>query len=267
MSHIRTKEKLLDLKKYLKDLGKEKLDKEIIESILEEIVPKDKNNNKLTGIVVKEKTLGAASYMPNQNLILINTNNFENICEETTKAICNTDKNDIRGKIKAYYRLFALLHESEHAYQFAIAKDKIPFKYQEVKEGYKNIVDRLIKKNYIIPRPIKEIKGAISFIKYQKNAYDYVLERNASTEALDDILELIKENEETIEVYEPFDQLKLAMSLIGYFDSNMGCMYNTHKGLYLLKEYNKIQKDEDMTEEERLRFGLNIKEGTRAKLL
>ena len=268
MSHIRNKEEILKLGKYL-DKIKDNIDNSTIKELLDEIVPKTDANKNLTGIVVTSGKILPAAYIPNFNTINISLNAFEKITDETAKMLgkeCKIDDEKTISNLRAYYRLFTLLHETEHAYQFAIAKDLCPFKYNEVKSGYKNIAKRLLVKNQIIPNPIEEIKSAISFFKYKKNAYDYVLERNASCEALDDIIYIAKENNEE-RLLKILDDLYLSMLLIGYENDNKGAMYNTHKGLYLLKKYRKIKKDESMSEEERLRFGLDIKEETREKLL
>lgn len=268
MSHIRNKEELLNLSKYLEKI-KNNIDNSTIKEILNDITPKNEDNKNLTGIVITNGKLLPAAYMPNFNTINISINAFEKTTDDTAKLLCeefNINDEKTITNLRAYYRLFALLHESEHAYQFAIAKNLCPFKYKEVQAGYKNIADRLLVKKRVIPNPFQEIKSAISFFKYQKNAYSYVLERNASTEALDDIMYIADKNNEE-KVKELLNELYLSMLLIGYENDTKGAMYRTHKELFLLKKYQKIEQDNSMSEEERLRFGLSIKEETRKKLL
>ena len=169
-------------------------------------------------------------------------------------------------KMAAYYQAFSLLHEVEHGYQFLIARDRIPFKYREVKDSYKGIIESIYPKKRLIPCSIKELKCHISFLKYQKNAYDFVLERNAEVEAAFDTNILAKESDDE-KVAEIFESLGLAFLNIGYEENNNGCVYQTFEGILRKKEYDKIIKDPTMNEETRLRFGLNIKEETRKELI
>ncbi len=56
------------------------------------------------------------------------------------------------------------------------------------------------------------------------------------------------------------------MKYIGYEDDANGCLYKTCHDLGIKSKYNKIKKSE-MSEEDRLRFGLEVKKETRNKLL
>ena len=265
MSHKRSREEILNLKKYLNDLEDANIDVYVLYNILHDIIPKSENGTDLVGIIVKENGNTPAAYIPRNNTIIISKNGFSNVVDSSAEAIGQATGIHEISRLKTYYRLFALLHEVEHGYQFMIARDKIPFKYSEVKEGYKNIINRLSKGSYILPRPITEIKHTIAYFKYQKNAYDYVLERNASIEAARDICQIADSNNET-DIKDAFDILKSSMEYIGYEDDTKGCMYKTHKELLLSKEYNRIHRDV-FYDIERKRFGPEIDEDTRNELL
>lgn len=266
MAHIENKEELIKLRQYVRELYGEHAERNVIKEILNEIVPKNNKGKLLTGVVVTESSLPTVSYMPNSNTINISRRFFEKTANESAKILSQVQKVEDFQKLVAYYRLFALLHEREHSYQFLISGDILPFNYREVAAGYKNIVSVLLKKDHIIPRPIKQVKEAVAFFKYNKNAYSYILERNASSEAAKDIVELAKSESEN-DIEKIFTELKEAMEFIGYENNNQGCMYYAHKGLWLLNKYNKTKKDDSMTEEDRFRFGLEIEDETRNKFL
>ena len=268
MSHVREKEELLNLKKYIVKLGNS-VDTKTIDEALNFLVPKNDFNKNMIGINVSNGNRfnnGIPGYIPSANTIILSRDGFIKISNESAKIICDTFDYKNTEEMATYYQTFSLLHEVEHGYQFLTAYDRIPFKYQEVKDSYKGIIESINPKKEIIQHPIKELRGHISFFKYQKNAYDFVLERNAEVEAAFDTSILAKEsgNEKIAEI---FEKLGLAFLNIGYEENNKGCVYQTYKGLLREKEYDKIIKDPTMDEETRLRFGLDVNEETRRKLI
>ena len=268
MSHIREKEELLNFKKYISELGNDADIKKINEA-LNFLVPKNDCNKNMLGVIVsngRHFDNGVPGYMPSTNTIILSRDSFTKISNESAKVICDKFNYEDIEKMAAYYQAFSLLHEVEHGYQFLIARDRIPFKYREVKDSYKGIIESIYPKKRLIPCSIKELKCHISFLKYQKNAYDFVLERNAEVEAAFDTNILAKESDDE-KVAEIFESLGLAFLNIGYEENNNGCVYQTFEGILRKKEYDKIIKDPTMNEETRLRFGLNIKEETRKELI
>ena len=180
MSHIREKDNLLKLKSYMSKLdGNTSI--EIINDILDELVPKTDNNKNMIGVIVSEgnKFSSRPGYMPSSNTIIIPKDslirNSDNSAELLAKEFCYDDKE----KLSSYYQMFSLLHEVEHGYQFLIAKGILKFPYIEVKAGYEGIINSIYQKNSIIPNPIRDLRCGISFLKYQANCYSFVLERNA----------------------------------------------------------------------------------------
>ncbi len=268
MSHIREKEELLKIKNYIEALGND-IDIKTIEEILNKIVPKNQYEKNMIGVIVTNQGNifnAVPGYVPSANTIVLSRDGFKKISSESAKVLCDEFNIKDTNKMTAFYQMFGLLHEVEHAYQFLISNDKIQFKYKEVKDSYKGIIDEILLKKNIIPNPIKEIKSHIAFIKYQKNCYDYILERNAEVEAAVDTSILARETDNE-HIANVFESLALAFKNIGYEENNKGCVYQTYKGLLLSKKYNKIEKEENIEEEERLRFGLEINENTRKELI
>ena len=267
MSHIREKDNLLKLKSYMSKLdGNTSI--EIINDILNELVPKTDNNKNMIGVIVSEgnKFSTRPGYMPSSNTIIIPKDslirNSDNSAELLAKEFCYDDKE----KLSSYYQMFSLLHEVEHGYQFLIAKGILKFPYIEVKAGYEGIINSIYQKNSIIPNPIRDLRCGISFLKYQANAYSFVLERNAEVEASNDTCLLAREVGDE-EIADIFDAFTLAFQFVGYEENEKGCMYQTYLGILRKRLFDKIKQDDNMSEEDRLRFGLSISNETRNTLM
>lgn len=267
MSHIREKENLLKLKSYISKLDGNTSIK-TINDILNELVPKNSYNKNMIGVIVSGGTRfkSRPGYMPSLNTIVVSKDSLINISNETANILAKEFSYDDKEKLSSYYQMFSLLHEVEHGYQFLIAKNALKFPYSEVKEGYENIFNSVLQSKGIIPNPIKDLRCSISFFKYQANAYSFVLERNAEVEASNDTSLLARENNDD-EIADIFDALTLAFQFIGYEDNEKGCMYQTYLGILRKRLFDKIKKDNNMSEDERLRFGLSISNETRGKLV
>lgn len=265
MSHINSKEKLLSLRKYLTGLEEERPSLDTIEGILNEIVPKCKNGKNMVGLIVNDSDT-RAEYLPYQNTIVISRDQLSKSSKSMAKILENeADLEDVKN-LPAYYILFALLHETEHSFQFMIAKDIIPFKYNIVKEGYKNIINAIRKNPNNKPNPLRSLKQLATFYKYEKRRNDYILERNATNEAARDIKEIALADDRE-DIASIFDLFIDAENFNGYEKDNRGCMYVTHRNLWLTKAYNAINKDEEISLEDRIRFGLEIDDKSRMILL
>ena len=265
MSHIKTKEELLKLKDNAIRIIKSDDNITILSNFCNLAVPKYDNGKSMVGVVVASNSKRKPGYMPAQNTIYIPSRSFIEIAENSAKALANFYEYEDIDKLKKYYEIFGILHETEHAYQFLITNGKINFPYPEVKEGYQRLISFLYNKYSIVRNPILARKNIKSFKLYNMFPYDYILERNANVEAANDTSLLAKEIGED-KVGEIFDSLALSYTNFGYEDDNLGCMYHTYDELMPKKEYDKITKDENMTDEERIRFGLKISEQTHKKL-
>ncbi|MBR1385404.1 MAG: hypothetical protein IJ568_01095 [Bacilli bacterium] len=260
------KQELLTLKSVLEKIKKNELSIKLIDEIISKLVPKDKNNKTLVSKVVTDGKMTPAAYIPNYNLIRVSLSGFEQITQESAKVLGENFKSKKIEEITNYYRLFAILHEIEHSKQFLMSKDVIDSPSDELKNGYKNVTNIILKDDSLITTPIKRIKKVVSLYKYNSNPNDYILERNANVEASKKIIDLATINNEE-EIKDIFEGFNLAMKFIGYYDDELGCMYKTHEALNLMKLYNKIKKDDTINEEDKLRYGLTINKETRKTLL
>lgn len=265
MSHIRTKEELLKLKDVLKDVKDCKCENQRISFILDHIVPKEENGKNIVGVVVNENTKNNTSYSPTLNTINISLNEFIDTTSLSALVLGRYLDYDDIDKLTEYYQLFSLLHEVEHSYELLLANNKLDFEYDEVKKRYLKLVEQIETKYPYITHPVRRIKGNIAFKRYDKESDSFIFERNANVEASSDTALLAQEmNDEEISLI--FNKLNTAFRYIGYENDNNGCMYQTFDRLLLKKDYDKIQED-DMSEEDKIRFGLRIDESSRKELV
>ncbi len=265
MSHIKEKKELLKLKYYLESLAGEKASYDIVSRLFNNVVPKNVHGKNLVGVVVagagNDKTTG---FMPFHNTIYVPFKPFLVETQESAENLGEVFDYDDYDKLSAYYRLFAALHEAEHGYQFLIANEKIPFKYNEVKDGYKYLVMHCFNKHNYVKHCSRKDNPIIK--KYFENPYDYVFERNAMVEACDDTSFIAGEMKDD-EIRDIFDSYKDSIMVNGYEASRMGSMIYTYESLLPKNMYDKVEKDSNMPMEERARFGLEVDEETRAKVL
>ena len=71
-----------------------------------------------------------------------------------------------------------LTHEVEHSYQYLIGKEVVPASCKMLQQGYKCLSELLVPKDYILPRPIKQVRRVISVISYKRRENEFLLETN-----------------------------------------------------------------------------------------
>ena len=57
------------------------------------------------------------------------------------------------------------------------------------------------------------------------------------------------------------------MMKLGYINSNIGSIEETYRKTLMYRKYKKIYEDLEISDDERIRFGFNISDETRNKLL
>ena len=72
---------------------------------------------------------------------------------------------------------------------------------------------------------------------------------------------------ETYDIYNMFLSLKNKFLKLGYVDSNIGSFEETYRKILMYDKYLKISKELNICEKDRVRYGLNISEVTRKKVL
>jgi hypothetical protein len=103
-------------------------------------------------------------------------------------------------------------------------------------------------------------------LKYFMNCNNLLLERNAQIESFDLVMQCAKyANQETI--YNAYKEWIKGWILLGYYKNNKGSIYETYDYLGLKEKYDSFNCEVNMSEEEKVRYGLPIKDSTRERLL
>lgn len=258
MSNIIKNSKDYDmLKYYFDDIKNNGLNIKNIVSLIEEIIPRD-DGKILISSNISERGNRTPVFIPKYESINISLNKFNEWLDVNLNDLSESYKiNDLKN-LRTYLTLFILLHETEHSYQYLLYNNKIDG-LEIMKQFYKIIFEIVNSKEYVFPRPIKEIRRIVSLIFYKLNQDIYFVERNANIEALDPLVKLsiINKDEECNNI---LNNLFNGYKLLGYTDEY--CPINeTFSKIYMKDKYNKIMKKNNCSNislEDRINCGLPI---------
>ncbi len=262
---IKNKDTLLLLKDIINNYDKTNLSKSYIEEILRELIP-NKDGNLLIKYKVKDSGISIAKFVPEYESINININKVNEWLDKNTgsflKEINTCDSNTLRN----YLFLFMITHEIEHSYQYLMGKGIIESPNDVLKNAYNGLFDLMASKDYIIPRPIIQTRRIISRVLYKANENFYLLERNANIESMDTVSKVALFNDRE-DVFKLFLCMKNIYTRCGYTDSTIGSIEETYTKILMHDKYKKFYKKINIDEKEKVRYGFNISEDTRKKVL
>ncbi len=261
MSHILKQEgKIQIVQEIIHEFKTNNINYENIEFALENLIPK--TNNEIT-YNIKNNKITTIAFYPSTKSIDINIENTKKILEKNINELKRRKTNT--RTFKAYFITYMLAHEIEHAYQYLIAKNLIEKDEELLKRTYKEIFKILDYNNNNI-NTLKKSREKLSALIYIINQNSMILERNANLESLDLVVKCAQEfnNEEMYDIFN--NMLKITLTL-GYKKNNCGCIKETFKKLLCQDIYNKIYIPNNLDENSRAWYGLEIKEKTREKIL
>ena len=164
----------------------------------------------------------------------------------------NTTPSD---EIMAYILIDCLAHEVEHAYQDFIGKYKLQSPIPLISSAYKGLFDMII----------NEKNSSKLLLKYFKNCNNLLLEKNAQIESFDLVMQCAKYANQEI-IYNAYKEWIKGWILLGYYKNNKGSIYEIYDYLGLKDKYDSFNCEVDISEEERIRYGLPIEDSTRKRL-
>lgn len=263
---VKTREDLVKLKEFIKLIQTKWFNKDSMEEILTGILPKDENGKLLVNYNVNKEGSRTAIYIPRYNVIDFSIEKCKRWVIDNLEDLGKFYNVEDMRSFGHYLSLFIMLHEVEHSYQYLIGQGKVECDIPMVKEGYKTLTELMIRPNYILPHPIKQTRRAISLICYYRKQNEYVLERNANVEAFSTILALAYDsgNEEMMRA---FTDLTRTYMSIGYLEDNKGAFYHTFEEILMMDKYKRINNTASISEDERMRYGLEIADYKRFELL
>lgn len=255
------------LKNFVVDINNKAIKKETVEEFLHRLVPKDEFGNELVHVLVKDKGNVTAMFYPRFESIEVSINKIKDWLSFNSKDLSEYFKVSDTKLLNNYLFLMVLTHELEHSYQYLMGKGVISAPCKMVHQGYRALFDLLVSKDYIIPRPVKQVRRVVSLVAYKKKENKYLLERNAQVDSLDLISEIALSNGHD-EMYKVFTNMKNTFAIFGYENNADGTLVNTFNDIHMKDKMSKMDQSIDSLDmDTRFRFGLPVDEQLREKIL
>lgn len=254
------KEELLELRNIIEDVSKNGINENYIKSLYSIL------GNEGINLTFSNSSLNTAKFVPKFKYITINLDKTIKWVDEMLKD--SKDYFDIKDEelLKSYLLISLLTHEVEHSTQKLISEGRIEPKYEYQVQAYKDIYGVMTKKEYLLPRPISLLKDIIRFGIYQKHAYSFILERNASVEGFNTASQIADLSSDQ----EALDYLitqRNSYMMLGYLESEEGTLKYTYDTLGMQKQYEKLVLPTDISISEKTREGLSLTKGERDKAI
>ena len=258
---IKQKEDLLILKDFITQIDKKEVTPNDIKEFTKLLLPK-KDNKQLIEQIILPYGKAPACFDPQIKSIIFSMYDLKKYIRLTTDIIVAKYETRDENPIRNYLYLCAILHEIEHSYQYLMGEGIIEAPNNLIKDGYHNLYNMPYNEYNLIQR----IQIELSIALYNKHCNSLILERNAQIETDDALCQLaLLENKEHI--YEIFLSHKNEISQDGYKKNTSGSLEETYRKILIYKTYKQFDKNIDCSEEERIRWGLNISEEARQKVL
>ena len=268
MGHIiKTQEDFTYLCDLVKDIYINGFDKKQAETALERIMPRDDNGKLLINYNVRQKGGHTAIFIPRYEVINISLQNLYYWIDRNSEDLAEMYEIENRRLLGSYLCLMVLMHEIEHSYQYLMAKGILDAPCKMLKEGYKTLFDLMIPKDYVLPRPIKQVRRAVSVIAYKRRENEFLLERNAQFDSLGTLANVAFENEHH-DIRGVLMDMRNTFATAGYTKNNNGPLVNTFKDILIGDKLKRLECDyEHIDMIDRYRLGLPVDEETRKRIL
>ena len=262
MSHIIGNK--IDIKKissYLDLLRNNSSSKDSVIEILNGILP---ISDKLSINIDVSDNSGAAYFDSEDKLIHINIGELNEYVKNYSLDMINMNHNlcDCSKDLYVYNMMFALVHEIEHVYQYMFGLGYLDAPYDIVG----NLYGKLFK--YHLD---DDMNGLIKrILLYKKINYsskvDFVLERNANIETCD-LLRRVCEYENNMEILGSINYEYLTYMKLGYLRKKYNGAFDESFSKIWRKDLFDREILEDISVEDRIRYGLPIDDESRRLLL
>ena len=266
MSYIVRDKDELNLVKDLFDLyQKEKMNIDLLEEIVRELIPRDKNGEMMVGYRICESGGGTAAFSLSENYLNLSIKEmYEFIDKNLVNQVEIFNIKDVK-LFKDYLFFYIVFHEIEHSYQYLMAYDVIDYPCELVRDGYKLIIDTVICRNYDQMGKLKILRNYISYQLYYMNSHKYIIERNANVEAFD-LLQMLAMEHSREDFVRVFNGLRNSFAMWGYVNGNKGCFIDTCDNILLGYEYRKLNHNYLLSDIDRFRYGLLVSKEFREEL-
>lgn len=267
MGNIKGSDASLCLNDFIANNDSFSITKDLLEEILNVIVPKDLNNNNMIGINIRKNGRGIAVFHPQYESISLSIDKLYEWVNSNSEGLANYYGIQNSELFKKYLVLMALTHETEHSYQYLMGMGKIVAPCKMLEQGYKTITELFIHKDYVFPRPIKQVRRIVSLLAYKKRENEFLLERNAQYDSLGLLSSMAWANGHD-DIAGVFNSMRNTFAVAGYTDNNDGALINTLKDIHLGDKLKSMDFDfESLDMNTRFRLGLPVDDHTRERIL
>lgn len=253
--------------KLVLDIRDNGFDKEKLENILENILPRDKDGNMLLKYRVSDKGVHTAIFIPQYEVVEVSIKRLNGWLDINTKDLAEMYEIEDKDLLRSYLVLMVLMHEVEHANQYLISLGKVEAPCIAIKDAYSILFDLMKRKDYILPRPIKQVRRAVSVISYKRRENEFLLERNAQFDSLGTLSNIAFYNKD-MDIRGLLLDMRSVFATAGYSKNTDGTLINTFIDIFMKDKLKKINHDyEDMDMMDRYRLGLPVDQHTRERIL
>ena len=259
MSHIICSEK--DMSSYLDLIRNNGCTKNVLFEILDGIVPK---SDKIDINIDISDEFGHAYFDSEQKMIHINEELLDEYVKKYSSDMIKMNSNlcSCSCDLYSYNLLYALIHEIEHVYQFMFAFGYLDVPYNVVGELYNKLFE------YHLDDDMNGFVKEILLFKrmlYSRRV-DFVLERNANIETCE-LLRRVCEYENNKEVFGSISYEYLLYLKLGYLKKKYNGSFDESFRRLWRKDLFSGEVLEDISVEDRIRYGLPIDKKSRELLL
>lgn len=259
MSHIICSEK--DMSSYLDLIRNNGCTKNVLFEILDGIVPK---SDKIDINIDISDEFGHAYFDSEQKMIHINEELLDEYVKKYSSDMIKMNSNlcNCSCDLYSYNLLYALIHEIEHVYQFMFAFGYLDVPYNVVGELYNKLFE------YHLDDDMNGFVKEILLFKrmlYSRRV-DFVLERNANIETCE-LLRRVCEYENNKEVFGSINYEYLLYLKLGYLKKKYNGSFDESFRRLWRKDLFSGEVLEDISVEDRIRYGLPIDKKSRELLL
>lgn len=256
---IKSNEDIIIASSQLENLRIKGYEKKSLEEVLATLIP---NNDNFQVKSVIGNFNKPAYFNQNDKTINISLENLEKYVFELINPILKAFPTLNQEELFYNYVVFVICHEIEHIYQYLIGNGYVNFSYQIISEAYKNLLTLKISKD------ISPIQAKLKIKKYfeQISKASSLLERNANIEAYD-LLIKVADYENNLEIKKFIETQKSFCLTFGYKGFYNGAVEETYNKALLKYIYETFPKNENISLEEKVRYGLPIDRMTRKKVL
>jgi len=267
MQHVKDeKDILIRMKKYISKIQQLGIDYTIINTILNELIPRDSKGDTLSRFDISTQRNIPFEYNSNERIVNVSIPDLKCHIISNVDALADSFGVEDKNKLCSYLCLFSLIAEIEKVYEHGMANGIIIAPCASVQAGYKELFNLFDTEAIERTSALGRAKNAYSAYLYRKDTFLHAINRNANLESAQLVRQLAQESQEQ-SIVDTFDSMSNYFASIGYHRNANGCFDHTFRDIAMRKSLKVLDKPNDLSITERVEYGLPVPETTRKLLL